>query len=660
MNRQFLQVVVLVLLLVTSVETGRAQAPAAQGSATEQAPYRPPSMRFDGAGLTLVDAIRLTLQNDPTIKLRDADLAFQRGVLRSQKGLFDASFRADGNFGRNQAELLESQKLDQQEIRTDLASAIVEVTALTQSLATAGALLQDKNQAYNNPGAMNLTNIRDPSVFAQMSILQSELVLYRDILASSSLTDATVRTDIVNLREQTVGKNIDYFNSQQAAIAGIPAQMQTSLDNLGPSPEEQWDKQNFFTAEFFKRFRSGITMRPYVDLRYRSQNFVGKTSFNTEFGGMGSEPISSGKIGFDVVVPLLRGAGSGSVAAAETAAKYDVEASRLVMLFQQSQSVLTTIQAYWQARAAAAQVDVLRQSVETQGELGNSIRSLIAANQRPRSEETRILASTADARSRYESAQRQLTEARIALAQAMGIALADALSIPLAGDPYPLPPAGLQTDPQAYAAFIKEAVGRRFDRQAAVQAENSGKALVEGARRDLRPFLDLNLSGWGTGGKEGSFGYGDWVFRSGSVGLTYEKLLGNNSAGGILEAQRSALRRTQIDSADLERAIALRIIQLSESLKVAADRLRSSQEAVLNYDQTITNERARLAAGTSSLLDTIQTEQQATGARLAYIAAQQEYASLLAQLRHEAGLLVQDGSVDGAQLLVVPPALVRR
>ena len=66
-----------------------------------------------------------------------------------------------------------------------------------------------------------------------------------------------------------------------------------------------------------------------------------------------------------------------------------------------------------------------------------------------------------------------------------------------------------------------------------------------------------------------------------------------------------------------------------------------------NYDQTMTSEQARLKSGDSSLLDTILTEQQATSARLAYIAAQQEYASLLAQLRHEAGLLVQDGAVDG-------------
>ena len=49
---------------------------------------------------------------------------------------------------------------------------------------------------------------------------------------------------------------------------------------------------------------------------------------------------------------------------------------------------------------------------------------------------------------------------------------------------------GLQIDSQAYAAFIREAVARRFDRRAALQAEASGKALMEGARRDQRPIFD--------------------------------------------------------------------------------------------------------------------------------------------------------------------------
>lgn len=654
MKRQISRAV-LAALLTSSIAPLGAQAPPGQ-----QAPYQPPSMRFDGPGLTLADAVRLTLQNDPTIKLRDADVAFRQGLLRSQRGLFDYIFKTTGTFSRTQSELLDSEKLEQIEVRDDLRTAIVEVTDLSNSLLTAGALLRDRNLALNNPGSMNLSTIKDKNVFNQMSILQAELLLYRDILASPLLTDATVRADIINLREQTIGKNIDAFTAQQTAIASAPGQLQNKLDNLGPAPNERWIKQGRFTADVNKLFRTGLTIRPFADLSYNKQNFVGKDRTSTEFGGAGIEPLSQGQIGFDVVLPLLRGAGRDNVAAAETASQFDLEASRLAMLFQQSQSVLTTVQAYWQARAAADRVEVLRRSVEVQGQLGNVTRAMIAADEKPRSEEARSLAMTADVRARYESAQRQLIEARINLAQVMGVALADALSIPLASDAFPEPPAGLQGETQAYAGFVSESVARRFDHQAAVKAESSRKTILLGARKNVRPFLDVSASGWGTSVQQSSLSYPDWVFRSGRVGISYEQFLGNNVAKGTVAAREASANQAQIEATNIARVVSLRVIQLAESLKVAADRLRSAAEAVTSYEQTIAAEQTRFRAGDSSLLDTILTEQQTLAARLAYLAAQQEYAQLLASLRHEAGLLVQDGNVDPSQLVVPPPVLVRR
>jgi hypothetical protein len=59
-------------------------------------------------------------------------------------------------------------------------------------------------------------------------------------------------------------------------------------------------------------------------------------------------------------------------------------------------------------------------------------------------------------------------------------------------------------------------------------------------------------------------------------------------------------------------------------------------------------------------VDTILTEQQTTNARLALVAAQQEYTTLLAALRFEAGMLVQDNNVTLANLVAVPAALLKR
>ena len=121
-------------------------------------------MRFEADGVDVARCGQASrCRTTPAIKLRDTDILFQQGVLRTEKGLFDGVFRIDGNFARNQSELLDSQKQDQQKTRDDLSSAITDVTRLSDSLTAAGALLQDKNQAFNNSSSWNLSTIKDPT-----------------------------------------------------------------------------------------------------------------------------------------------------------------------------------------------------------------------------------------------------------------------------------------------------------------------------------------------------------------------------------------------------------------------------------------------------------------------------------------------------------------
>jgi len=95
-----------------ALQTGQAPAPAPPPSDSDQ-PYQPPAMRFEATGITLLDALTLTLQHDPNIKLRQADIDLQAGIVREQKGLFDSTFTIDGNFSRVQSELLDTVKADE-------------------------------------------------------------------------------------------------------------------------------------------------------------------------------------------------------------------------------------------------------------------------------------------------------------------------------------------------------------------------------------------------------------------------------------------------------------------------------------------------------------------------------------------------------------------
>ena len=82
------------------------------------------------------------------------------------------------------------------------------------------------------------------------------------------------------------------------------------------------------------------------------------------------------------------------------------------------------------------------------------------------------------------------------------------------------------------------------------------------------------------------------------------------------------------------------MVRTLESLRDALDRLQRAQESAEHFEDTIDAEMVKLRYGESTLIDSILTEQQRTGALLDLVAARQQVASLVAQLRFETGTLV--------------------
>jgi outer membrane protein TolC len=214
------------------------------------------------------------------------------------------------------------------------------------------------------------------------------------------------------------------------------------------------------------------------------------------------------------------------------------------------------------------------------------------------------------------------------------------------------------------ADVLDRGVAQRLDHQASLSLQQSGQVLAKGARLDLRPVIDLRATGFysARGETDLSKATDRWVGPSGRFELSLDVPFKNDTQRGLLIQREADLRRRQIDAADLERTIRLNITRLSGSLALAAQRLARAQEAVRQYDETIAAEQEKLKAGDSTLVDTILTEQQTTGARLTLVDAEQQYANLVAQLRFELGELVSsaDGQnrVSEASLVEVPAGLL--
>jgi outer membrane protein TolC len=633
----------------------------AQGTPRPTPPPQPPVFRPAEGGLGLVEAVRLTLAHDPLIRLQEAEMLGRGGLARELSGQFDLTLRGDARFEYLEQELPESVKRQQRKDRQDLLDTLPGVESLADSLDAMLANLNDP-RLETNPTAVDLTSgVTDPATRIEALNLQTQLLLLTELINAAA--DANLRQNLTNLRRTTVDLMRDQVRRTAREAGLIRLDLRNALRDLGEAPVDEWQRRSSLHLDIGRQFRNGIVLAPFADLSYAAQNFKGKEFTDVKRGGEGIEDTYRSEVGFDVILPLLRGRGRDSVAAAERAAQIDYEASRLTYLHEKSRGVLETVRAYWDLRAATEALEVAKRSVQLEAQLLNLTQALVKAKEKARSDEARVQASHADALARVAAAERRLSDARVNLARVMGVALDQGADrAPTASDPFPTPPADLPGSVEAVEALARAAMEQRLDRRAAATREQAAEVLVRGARRDTKMRLDLAGRLFGTSTAEKRITDLDrWVFRSANGSVELEKPFGNNRLLGQLAQRQSSLMLASIESADRARTISLNVIRLVQSLRVAADQVQRAEEAVRFYDRTIEDEQAKLRAGDSTLVDTIFTEQQTTAAREALVFARRDYASLLAELRYETGLLVVEGPEGGrvteSTLTTLPPPL---
>lgn len=613
---------------------------------TDEQPYQSPVIRFEPDGLGVVEAVRLTLQHSPNIKLQEADTFFQQGVAQTQTGAFDLGLRGNLSYEWREQELPESTKDAEREKRADLESAV------NAGEANRGPAeeLRDTLVRVRNDNAKP-ESIPDPEI-------QARVVLLDTLIAS--IEDPDARKRLRELRQSYLGAQIDEAKAMVDSLLGELDAMKDELAKLGPSPDEQIIQKGIVGVELSKLLRNGIVLTPFFDGRVDSLEYKGKPT-SEEFGGLGKEDLYEFRVGFEVVLPLARGRGSDATGAAERAALLDHEASLSALRFQSSLSVLDTSIAYWALRAAQDNLDALQTSVDRQERLVDLTQAQIDVGEIPAVEISRVRASAARSRARLEDARRSLYEARVDLALVMGIsATDDPATLPTAGDPFPDVPDPFVLEGEEVVSLAQDALDLRQDLQAAITVQEADGVVRRGAETDLRPRLDVVAGTWYTAIGETTVNNAvdRWVGPSFSGALEFDKPFGNNFFKGLLAQSQATLNQSQIGVVDLERTIQLSVGRLAATLLDAAESVRQAQDSYDFYLETINAEVQRFQAGDATLVDTILTEDQQVGSLVSLIAAKQAFASLLAELRFETGLLVThrngQSEVTEEQLVTVP------
>jgi outer membrane protein len=643
------------LLLLTALLVWPARARAADGPVPEYAPvpgeWNPPALTFPGNRITLLEAVRLTLENDPNLRLQEQSTRSQRGAFLVEKGAFDPTISGDATWTFTQQSLRLTQITSETNNRADFDKAI---TAAQQDTAVAKANLAEVNRIAANPDTYR-TNSSDPDVLQ----LQLNVAQFNQLIANE--TDPTKKADLIAQRGQALQAAVASFGATVAGKQGSEQKAKDDRAKLGDVPKVTQESKVDLNLSMSFPFRDGVTAGLFASGGYDSNGYKGKDKQST-LGGLGVEDVYTAEVGFSLNIALLRGRGTDATGAFEKSAGIDYEASALVLRQTASSSVANTIVAYWNLVAAQEFLEISRNAAGRGSKRLEVTDALIAGDELPRAERARSLASQATDSAQVASSERAVNEARVTLAKTMGLSVTEPANAPLAADSFPPVPDARTLSALAPSPYIDLALQKRWDRQASAKLKESGGVLTTAARTALRPRLDFAGRVSVNTIAETSLAQtpNAWTGPGWQASLQFEKPVGNNAAKGRLLQSESDLAQRSINASDLDRNIRANIVSLVASVKTAGEQVALLDEAVRFYGQTIDSESERYRGGQTSLLDMIVTQDVQTNALVTWTSARQQLASFVAKLRYETGTLVESRGdlnlVRPEDLVTVPPA----
>lgn len=398
-----------------------------------------------------------------------------------------------------------------------------------------------------------------------------------------------------------------------------------------------------------KRFRSGLSIEPELEL------------LRTDPSGVGA--VNLGTFSFTLRQPLLRGRGWTATAAPERSAERQVAAGELDVRQVTAERILLVGTRYWQARAAALNLAVLRETEERARELLETTRKLIEADVTPAAELVQVEANLVSKETARIGGERALFAARQDLGREIGLDRAAIAALPIPSDPFPAVPASSVPRPEDADRFVTAALRRRADLLAARERRGASEILRRAADNGLKPQLDLVLTPSYTGLVEGTdpgsfFSplYRNVPGASASFSLSLAWPTANSRARGEL-AQLESVREQSILLEDLvARRIAADVPTALDAVSRNAEQLERATLAVRLFERAVVNEEKKLRGGTSTLIDLISQRDRLTAARQAEVSAQLALALALLELRFETGTILPEGTVaaDPVLLTTVP------
>jgi outer membrane protein TolC len=494
--------------------------------------------RLTVPSISLSDAVALTVNNDPTIKLGQQSVAGKAGAVQRERGAFDwtlslkpsldytnsaltPSVRTDENnrrlklqvvaaaFGSVNRQLLDQinalgprpprcpiafASLDDVAQGIDpLAFKLVGVKGFEDTFFTpAGGTRNVFNQFRQTSACLPLDNVSangsllstldDPgnSLFRQMFGLATGRNSITELLNGSGLQEGVVTLTQAPHEILDVSQQIAQAASAEALLA---------LQRLGVVPLDEIVETSKLDTRVFRLLRSGMTVGATMHFQNSLDNFKDK-SLDGNYGGTGKPSFFRAQATADLTVPLMRGRGLGTTAS-EQAAKLSLSAENDRLRQTMSEETFRVATAYLGLVGAQQTLRSLEESTTRQDRITQLTQQRIAAGDLAQVEIARAQARAAAVSTSLSQARSSLIGARISLAEAMGVDTETIANAPLAAETFAMTPKPLAPLDE----LIATAAAQRADLRALGSLRSAARILEEGALVNAKPRIDAFAKG---------------------------------------------------------------------------------------------------------------------------------------------------------------------
>jgi len=485
--------------------------------------------------------------------------------------------------------------------------------------------------------AVGLTVSLQPNILIQREQVKNQAGVLRQ---NAGKFDLTVKSSIAKQVEKTpltVGQQADYGN----LITEYNSDTLTT------------------TVGLEKEFRNGIKAGPNMKVYRLGSNLDNFYMFN-------SVPDNYSSFNFSLEVPLLKGFGQDVAGADEKAAGVNLQAARLGLSHTVSQSILHTVQAYWNFVGAQRKLEIYRESENSAGNLVKNLEKLVAAKENAVTDLVQAQASLAEKSALRITAEQQLLEAQKNLGIAMGLKSQGVLALPLPDNSFPDPEAAtIHAIAGHQDKYLQLAENYRADLKALKEQEKAAQILLVAAQKNLKPELNA-VFGVGYGGLQESGSLRNYLeaVNHNTVGVNYSAALmfkyplGNDTAAGIAAQKQAQRHQKHFQVDDLDRKIRSNILVTLQALKRYSASLNKSRQSVAFYRRGYADEKLRFRMGVSTVIDLITVQNRLSSALLTEVDNHRAYADAVIRLRYETGtLLVKNKGqyrVEVKRLMSVP------